>query len=56
MNADAQPGYAMRRLHRQEEKIIEESKVPYTLLRPTSFMQNFVNYFGYTIKNILVTQ
>ncbi len=51
MNADAQPGYAMGRLHRQEEKIIEESQIPYTFLRPTSFMQNFINYFGHTIKN-----
>lgn len=51
MNADVQPGYAMGRLHRQEEKIIEESQIPYTFLRPTTFMQNFVNYFGYTIKN-----
>ncbi len=51
MNADAQPGYAMGRLHRQEEKIIEESGIPYTFLRPTSFMQNFVNFFGQTIKS-----
>ena len=44
MNSDAQPGYAMGKLHRQEKKIIEESKKPHTFLRPTSFMQNFVNY------------
>ena len=44
MNADTQPGYAMGKLHRQEKKIIEESKKPHTFLRPTSFMQNFVNY------------
>jgi len=46
MNADAQPGYTMGKLHRQEEKIIEESKISHTFLRPTSIMQNFVNYFG----------
>ncbi len=51
MNADAQPGYAMGRLHRVEEKIIEESQIPYTFLRPTTFMQNFINYFDFTIKN-----
>lgn len=50
-NADAQPGYAMGWLHREEEKIIEESQIPYTFLRPTTFMQNFVNFFGHTIKN-----
>jgi uncharacterized protein YbjT (DUF2867 family) len=51
MNADAQPGYAMGRLHRVEEKIIEESQIPYTFLRPTTFMQNFINYFGNIIRN-----
>lgn len=51
MNADAQPGYAMGRLHREEGKIIEEYQIPYTFLRPTTFMQNFINYFGQTIKN-----
>ena len=51
MNADTQPGYAMGKLNKQEEKIIEESKIPHTFLRPTSFIQNFVNYFGQTIRN-----
>ncbi|HZC50369.1 MAG TPA: SDR family oxidoreductase [Nitrososphaeraceae archaeon] len=37
-------------LHREEEKIIEESGIPYTFLRPGAFMQNFVNYLGHTIK------
>jgi uncharacterized protein YbjT (DUF2867 family) len=46
MNADAEPGYALVRLRRQEETTIENSEIPYTFLRPTSFMQNFVNYFG----------
>ena len=38
-------------LHREEEKIIQESQIPYTFLRPTIFMQNFVDFFGHTIKN-----
>jgi NmrA-like family len=41
--ADAEPATTIGRLHRQEEKVIEESGIPYTFLRPTSFMQNFVN-------------
>jgi uncharacterized protein YbjT (DUF2867 family) len=41
----------MGKLRRQEEKIIEESKISHTFLRPTSIMQNFVNYFGQTIRN-----
>jgi len=51
MGANAKPGTIIGRLHRQEEKIIEESGIPYTFLRPTSFMQNFLNFFGQTIKN-----
>jgi len=39
------------RLHRHEEKIIEESGISYTLLRASAFMQNFINFFGQTIKN-----
>jgi uncharacterized protein YbjT (DUF2867 family) len=41
MNADVEPGYALGRLHRQEETIIERSRISYTFLSPTSFMQNF---------------
>ena len=33
MDADAEPGIIIGRLHRQEEKIIEESGIPYTFLR-----------------------
>jgi uncharacterized protein YbjT (DUF2867 family) len=39
------------RLHRQTEKIIEESGIPYTFLRPTEFMQNFVKWYGPTIRS-----
>jgi uncharacterized protein YbjT (DUF2867 family) len=48
--ADAEPGIIIGRLHRQEEKIIEESGITYTFLRSSAFMQNFVNYYNYTIK------
>ncbi|PWU79093.1 MAG: hypothetical protein DLM72_19190 [Candidatus Nitrosopolaris wilkensis] len=51
MGSDLEPGTTFQRLHRQEEKIIEESGIPYTFLRPGTFMQNFVNFFGQTIKN-----
>jgi uncharacterized protein YbjT (DUF2867 family) len=50
MGADAEPGTAIGRVHRQAEKIIEESGIPYTFLRCSAFMQNFVNVFGHTIK------
>jgi uncharacterized protein YbjT (DUF2867 family) len=51
MGADAEPGNTVVRLHRQEERIIEESGIPFSFLRPNAFMQNFVNYYGLTIKN-----
>jgi len=51
LEADAEPGTTIGRLHRQEEKIIEESGIPYTFLRSGAFMRNFVNFFGQTIKN-----
>ena len=51
MGADGESGTTIGRLHRQEEKIIEKSGIPYTFLRPTSFMQNFVNIYAYTIKS-----
>jgi uncharacterized protein YbjT (DUF2867 family) len=51
MGAVIEPATTITRLHRQEEKIIEESGIPYTFLRPVGFMQNFINFFGQTIKN-----
>src|SRR5215471_7660695 len=51
MGADLEPGFTGGRLHRQAEEIIEESRIPYTFLRPNAFMQNFVNRSGQTIKN-----
>src|ERR687890_547183 len=50
MGADADPGITGGRLHRQAEKIIEESGISYTFLRPNFFMQNFINFFSQTIK------
>ena len=51
MGADLVPGTRIGRLHREEEKIIEESGISYTVLRPNGFMQNFVNYLGMVIRN-----
>ena len=50
MGADAEPGISPGRLHRQAEKIIEESEIPFTFLRPNFFMQNFVNFYSHFIK------
>jgi uncharacterized protein YbjT (DUF2867 family) len=41
IGADSGLDVAHLRLHRQAEKIIEESGIPFTFLRPNDFMQNF---------------
>lgn len=33
------------RMHRHAEKVIEESGIPFTFLRPNFFMQNFLNFY-----------
>jgi uncharacterized protein YbjT (DUF2867 family) len=44
-DADDEPQINITRLHRQAEKVIEESGIPFTFLRPNFFMQNFVNFY-----------
>lgn len=44
MGADDEPGTQFTRWHKQAEKYIEKSGIPYTFLRPNSFMQNFIRY------------
>ncbi|GEO03089.1 NAD(P)-dependent oxidoreductase [Adhaeribacter aerolatus] len=40
--ADAEPGIQLGRDHREVEMYLESSGVPYTILRPAGFMQNFL--------------
>ncbi|WP_324676023.1 SDR family oxidoreductase [Hymenobacter sp. GOD-10R] len=42
--ADATPGIQLGRWHREVEEYLEQSGIPYTFVRPNSFMQNFVNH------------
>lgn len=42
--------YIFARWHRAVEKAIEASDLSYTFVRPTSFMQNFINYSGPSIR------
>lgn len=44
--ADYEPGIQLGRWHREVEKHIEASGIPYTFLRPNNFMENFFNYYG----------
>ena len=43
--------YIFARWHRAVEENIENSGIPYTFLRPTGFMQNYVTYMGETIRS-----
>ena len=52
LDAEDEPGIMISRFHRQAEKIIEESGIPFTFLRASGFMQNFVNFFGNSIKSM----
>jgi len=50
LGADAEPGIQLGRWHREIERYIEQSGIPYTFLRPASFMQNFELHNSGTIK------
>jgi uncharacterized protein YbjT (DUF2867 family) len=39
------------RLHRDVEKVVEASGISYTHLRPSHFMQNFVNFYAQSIRD-----
>ena len=47
---DAEQAITPSRLHRQAEKVIEESGIPFIFLRPNFFMQNFVTFYSNFIK------
>lgn len=42
--------FGFARIHRPVERAIEESGLAWTILRPASFMQNFVNFMAPTIR------
>ena len=50
LGAGAEPGIQLGRWHREMEKYVEESGIPFTILRPAGFMQNLVNYSAESIK------
>jgi uncharacterized protein YbjT (DUF2867 family) len=51
LSAMGEPSIASIQLHLQGEKIIAESGIPFTILRPNTFMQFFANFYGQTIKS-----
>jgi len=43
---DSEPGIFFGRLHKGAEKAIKDSGIAWTMLRPTFFAENFVNFYG----------
>jgi uncharacterized protein YbjT (DUF2867 family) len=50
MGADALQPITVGKWHREIEKAIEDAGIDHTFLRPNSFMQNYINFAGHTIK------
>jgi uncharacterized protein YbjT (DUF2867 family) len=44
-------GNAIGRLHREKEQMVEDSGIPWTLLRPGGFMSNAIMWWAQTIKS-----
>ena len=49
--ADAASPAAIAKVHGEIDALIRNSGIPFTLLLPTSFMQNLVNFYGDAIRN-----
>ncbi|WP_460676318.1 SDR family oxidoreductase [Hymenobacter coalescens] len=50
LGAEAEPGIQLGRWHRATERYLEQSGVPFVILRPNSFMQNLINHQGASIR------
>jgi uncharacterized protein YbjT (DUF2867 family) len=48
--ADPASGYALMQLQGEIDQLVIASGIPYTLVRPATFMQNFATYFAGMIK------
>lgn len=45
IGCDIEPGIQLGRWHRAVEKAVESSGIPYTLLRPNNFFENFLHFY-----------
>ena len=45
IGSDHEPGIQLGRWHRAIERHLEASGIPFTILRPNNFMQNFLGYY-----------
>lgn len=46
LGSESEPGIILSRQHYAAERELKASGIAWTMLRPTFFMQNFVNYYG----------
>lgn len=49
--ADVKSPLAVGRWHGEAEKLVAESGIPFTILRPNMFMQNFLTFFADSIRS-----
>ena len=54
--ANSSSPYYMPKIQGEIDDIIRESGIAYTITQPSSFMQNFVNFYAHDIKNGTVRQ
>ncbi|MBI5971147.1 MAG: NmrA family NAD(P)-binding protein, partial [Deltaproteobacteria bacterium] len=50
LGADNPNAITLGQWHREAEKAVEDSGIPFTIVRPASFMQIYINFFSQTIK------
>lgn len=51
IGADPDSEYALMQVHGESDQAVIDSGIPYTIIRPNSFMQNYILYYGNFIKN-----
>ena len=51
LGAEVLPGIALTRWHAEAEYIVQSSGISYAFLRPNTFMQNFINFMGQSIRD-----
>jgi len=51
LGADPDIGYELGQAHGQIDQALRQSGIPFAIIRPNSFMQNYVNFFGAMIRD-----
>lgn len=51
LGADPDTGYELGKTHGLIDQALRESGIPFAIIRPNSFMQNYVNFFGAGIRD-----